>query len=201
MVFRRELEIAASALARSLLRWVVMSIILVPLDFSDCAPHVVTEALRFAEAFRGRLLLLHASDPPRGLPLTATVQPSGSPKAMSVEALLRQDAEAHLAPQLRLARERGVEAEGRVVFGPIAEVILGVAGEVRADMIVMGTHGRTGLARMTMGSIAEEIIRHADVPVVTVRTKHHAGCAASSCATCDLGRSTVERSIEAEEVG
>ena len=88
MVFRRELEIAASALARSLLRWVVMSIILVPLDFSDCAPHVVTEALRFAEAFRGRLLLLHASDPPRGLPLTATVQPSGSPKAMSVEALL-----------------------------------------------------------------------------------------------------------------
>ena len=90
---------------------------------------------------------------------------------------------------------------GAAVESLVSEVILGVAAEVRADMIVMGTHGRTGLARMTMGSIAEEIIRHADVPVVTVRTKHHAGCAASSCATCDLGRSTVERSIEAEEVG
>jgi universal stress protein A len=178
-----------------------MQLILVPLDFSDCATHVVAEALRFAEAFRGRLLLLHASDPPRGLPLSAAVQPPGSPGPVSVEALLRQDADAHLAPMLLLARERGVEADGRVVFGHIAEAILAVAAESRADMIVMGTHGRTGLARMTMGSIAEDIIRHADVPVLTVRTKHHAGCVAPSCAKCDLGRSNIERLIEAENVG
>ena len=58
-----------------------------------------------------------------------------------------------------------------------------------------------GLALATMGSIAEDIVRHAEVPVITVRTRHHAGCAASSCATCDLGRSEVERAIDAEDAG
>jgi nucleotide-binding universal stress UspA family protein len=178
-----------------------MPLILVPLDFSDCAPHVVAEALRFSEAFCARLLLLHASDPRGPIPLTATVQPPGSREPMTVEALLRRDADAHLAPLLRLARERGVEADGRVEFGHVAEVVLAVAAGERADMILMGTHGRTGLARATMGSIAEDIVRHAEVPVITVRTRHHAGCAASSCATCDLGRSEVERAIDAEDAG
>lgn len=178
-----------------------MSLILVPLDFSDCAPNVLAEALRFAQAFSGRLLLLHASETPRGLPLTATVQPPGVAKPVTVEALLRQDADARLAPLLRTAQERGVEAEARVMFGHVPEVILDVAAKEHADMILMGTHGRTGLARATLGSIAEEVVRHAVVPVITVRTQHHAGCAAKSCATCELGRSEAERMLDAEDVG
>lgn len=178
-----------------------MSLILVPLDFSDCAPNVLAEAIRFAQAFSGRLLLLHASETPRGLPLTATVQPPGAKAPMTVEAMLRRDAEAHITPMIQTAKERGVEAEARVVFGHIAEVILDVASKDRVDMILMGTHGRTGLARATLGSIAEDVVRHAEVPVITVRTRHHAGCAAKSCATCDLGRSDAERMLDAEDVG
>ena len=178
-----------------------MSIILVPLDFSECAPNVVAEAVRFARAFEARLVLLHASETPRGLPLTATVQPPGSSAPLTVEALLRRDADAQLAPLLRAAREAGVRAESRVAFGPIGATILDVAARDGAAMILMGTHGRTGLARVTMGSIAEEVVRHAEVPVITVRTRHHAGCAARSCAACGLGRSDAERALDAEDVG
>jgi universal stress protein A len=178
-----------------------MTSILVPLDFSDCAPKLLDEAIRFARAFGAELLLLHVSDPPRSLPLNALVQPRGAREPIAVEALLRADADAHLGPMVQAARERGIEAEARVAFGRIADVIREVATRERVDMIVMGTHGRTGLARATIGSIAEEVLRHADVPVVTVRTRHHAGCAASSCASCALGESDVEHLVDAEGDG
>lgn len=178
-----------------------MTSILVPLDFSDCAPKLLDEAVRFARAFGAKLLLLHASDPPRSLPLNAMLQPRGAREPIAVEAMLRADADAHLAPLLRAARERGIEAEGRVAFGRIADVIREVATRERVEMIVMGTHGRTGLVRAAIGSVAEEVLRHADVPVVTVRTRHHAGCAASSCASCSLGQSDAEHLVGAEDDG
>jgi len=178
-----------------------MSLILVPLDFSDCALNVLDEAVRFARAFRSRLMLLHASDPPRSLPLSAIVQPRDAQTPMRVEAVLRADAEAHMEPMLRVARTRGIEAEARVAFGPIAEVILEVASQERADMILLGTHGRTGLLRVALGSIAEDVLRHAEVPVITVRSQHHAGCAASSCGTCTVGQSDAERLVSAEDDG
>lgn len=178
-----------------------MSLILVPLDFSDCAPNVLEEAIRFARAFGSRLLLLHASDPPRGLPLTAMVEPPGERGPRPVETILREDAETHLQPMIRSAHDRGIMAEYRVAFGRVAEVILDVASRERASMILMGTHGRTGLLRATLGSIAEDVVRHAEVPVITVRTKHHASCEARSCASCSLGQSDVERLLGAEDVG
>lgn len=178
-----------------------MTSILVPLDFSDCAPKLLDEAIRFARAFGGKLLLLHVSDPPRGVPLNAMLQPRGAREPIAVEALLRADADAHLAPMLRAARERGIEAESRVAFGRIAEVVLQIASQERVGMIVMGTHGRTGLVRAAIGSIAEEVLRHADVPVITVRAQHHTGCVASSCASCTLGQSDTERLVSAEDDG
>lgn len=178
-----------------------MASILVPLDFSECAPNVLAEAVRFARAFSAELVLLHASDPPRGLPLTATVQPPDGGPARPVATLLREDAEAHLAPMVATAREAGVAARIAVVFGPVAQSVLDVAAREGATMILMGTHGRTGLARATLGSIAEDVVRHAEVPVVTVRTKHRAGCVARSCATCGSGRSPFEERLGAEDVG
>ncbi len=178
-----------------------MSLILVPLDFSDCAPNVLDEAVRFARAFHGKLLLLHASDPPRGLPLTAMVEPPGERGPRPVATLLREDAEAHLAPMVDRARKLGIEAASHVAFGRVGQVILDVAAREHADMILMGTHGRTGLLRATLGSIAEDVVRHAEVPVITVRTKHHARCEAGSCGSCALGQSDVERLLGAEDAG
>lgn len=178
-----------------------MPLLLVPVDFSECAPSLLSEAIRFARAFGGRLLLLHASETPTGLALTSTVQPMGESAPATVAALLRRDAEAHLAPLLASAEARGVSAEARVVFGHPAATILEVATREGVDMIVMGTHGRTGLARAMMGSVSEEIVRHADVPVITVRVRHTAACGGRRCATCDLGRSDLERALSAEDVG
>ena len=80
----------------------------------------------------------------------------------------------------RLRRIEGLDAkvpvETRLVEGFAPEQILKVADEVKADLIVIGSHGRTGLGRLLMGSVAEEVLRHATCPVLTVRT--HAPAAA-----------------------
>lgn len=178
-----------------------MSTILVPLDFSDCAPRVLAEAVRFARAFHARLLLLHASEAPRGLPLNALVQPSVGGVAQPVAKILREDAEAHLVPLVEAARAAGVEARAVVTFGSVAEVVLDTAAREEVAMILMGTHGRSGISRAVLGSVAEDVVRHSDVPVITVRARHGPSCAASRCASCEQGRSEVERMIAAQELG
>ena len=53
----------------------------------------------------------------------------------------------------------------------------------------------------TLGSVAEDVMHHAEVPVVTIRAQHRPGCAAQRCATCDLGRTSMEDLVSAEDVG
>lgn len=64
---------------------------------------------------------------------------------------------------------KGVNVSGKVVTGYAAEEILGHAKEDEADMIVMGTHGRTGIDRILFGSVAEKVVKSADIPVLTIR--------------------------------
>ncbi|MEZ4390623.1 MAG: universal stress protein [Polyangiales bacterium] len=97
-----------------------MSLLLVPVDFSECAPSLLSEAIRFARAFGARLLLLHASETPTGLALNSTVQPPGEASPATVAALLRRDADQHLAPRRRRRGERragGVEGGLRAPRG------------------------------------------------------------------------------------
>ena len=63
----------------------------------------------------------------------------------------------------------GVEAKGQVLIGYAAEEILNRAREEKADLIVMGTHGRKGIDRILFGSVAEKVVKNADMPVLTVR--------------------------------
>jgi nucleotide-binding universal stress UspA family protein len=67
-------------------------------------------------------------------------------------------------------RAQGVEVRTIARVGEVSETILQVARDERVDVIVMGTHGRAGLGRLILGSVAEKIVRQAEVPVVTVRT-------------------------------
>jgi nucleotide-binding universal stress UspA family protein len=64
----------------------------------------------------------------------------------------------------------GVPIEHRVEEGDAARTILRIAGEINADLIVMGTHGRTGLSRLLMGSVAEQVVRKAPCAVLTVKS-------------------------------
>src|SRR5262249_27158268 len=84
-----------------------------------------------------------------------------------------------------------VKVEHRLVEGFAAEGILNAAKEAKADIIVMGTHGRTGFNRLLMGSVAEEVLRKATCPVLTVKPPSHAADekdaedAAESCAVAN----------------
>jgi nucleotide-binding universal stress UspA family protein len=70
------------------------------------------------------------------------------------------------------ARKSGASATAKVVIEPNipGEIIIAAAREANVDLIVMGTHGRTGIKRLVLGSVAEHVLRHAPCPVVTVRS-------------------------------
>jgi nucleotide-binding universal stress UspA family protein len=89
-----------------------------------------------------------------------------------VGAFIRDASMAELERYSSELRELGVEVSARVEIGDPVETILAVVEEVQPVMIVMGTHGRTGLAHLLMGSIAEKVMRRADRPVLTVPAKH-----------------------------
>jgi nucleotide-binding universal stress UspA family protein len=176
-----------------------MSWILVPVDFSTCATLVVREACRFADAFGAGLLLFHAAEAPRGLPLGARIQPPGLGHSVTVAEWLLRDAESQLQ---RLAAEAGNRpVRWMVRSGHVVECIQEVAASEKVEMIVMGTHGRRGAMRVVLGSVAEEVVRTASVPVLTLRNQHRPDCKAASCAACLADRSPAEQMLVAETEG
>ena len=137
--------------------------LLVPVDPAGCAWLVVAHAARLAQACGARVSLLHVVDPPTGVQLQD--QLGGDRSAGDV-----LDAEARAAlTSLQQAFPPGVEVDARVEHGGPAAAILGAVERLAPDLVVMGTHGRTGLQRMLMGSVAEHVIRRCAVPVLVVR--------------------------------
>ena len=128
--------------------------ILCPTDFSPASHAAFEYAERLAASTGAELLVLHAE---LGWGATAS---SDQPSAATTQALGKVQ-----------PREAGVHVEHLVDYGVPGEVICWVAQERKCDQIVMGTHGRTGLSRLLMGSVAEHVIRHARCPVLTVRLR------------------------------
>ncbi len=130
-----------------------------PYDFSKSAAKALGVGADLAARHDGSLLVVHAIPPvypTHGRP----IPPSAGEVAM-VEARLVEDV-------ARIVRGRRVgRVRSRVMIGPPAGCILEAAR--RADAIVMGTLGRSGLPHLLLGSVAERVIRHAEVPVLTVR--------------------------------
>jgi len=139
-----------------------ISTILYPTDFSEEAATAFDVACALAREGQARVVVLHVERPPLAtLGGTAGVPP-----------LPNEYDRERLEEQLRLIRapEAGIQVEHRLEFGEPEAVILAVAEQIGADLIIMGTHGRTGLRRLLMGSVAEHIVRRASCPVLTVRT-------------------------------
>ena len=174
--------------------------ILVPIDFSDCSQQVVDEAAAIARRRGGKLVLLHVPESPRGLSGSAMVSPDGS-KAQTVASYLRQSAETRLAAFVQAVEAKGTAARALVRSGQIAATIVDVAEELAVGMIVMGTHGRTGVARVLLGSVAEAVTRHASCPVTTVRTQYKPECDARGCAWCATHVTSELESLRAEADG
>ncbi len=174
--------------------------LLVPVDFSACSLLVTHQAADLAARLGSRLVLLHVAELPPGLPADALVAPEGV--SGTAGSLVATDARARLAPFLAAAAGRSVPAEALVRAGPVVKTILAVADEVRAGMLVLGTHGRSGLARVVLGSVAESVVHEAKVPVVLLRREPRPECDRESGDWCvHDGRSPVEARLAAETTG
>lgn len=149
--------------------------ILVPLDGSTFAEQALPHALEIARAADAELHLL-------------TVVPTLDNQTMAVVDLypmyvyrsfmvdqsqemerLQADLRAYLEQLCQRAASAGVRAEPVLRFGQPAEEIIGYAHEAGCDLIVMSTHGRSGLGRWVYGSVADKVLRGADIPVLLVR--------------------------------
>ncbi len=141
-------------------------LILVPTDFSGGAERALRWARILARAFAAKITLLHVVD------LASAWTPIGA--LVSIPTPIPADFAERLTDYTRAALDtiaQGMpEVAARLVRkGDTREVILEVAKEVGADVIVMGTHGRHGFSHLFIGSVAEHVVRHAPVPVWTVR--------------------------------
>jgi universal stress protein A len=160
--------------------------ILVPTDFSSAANHAMGYALEEATHHQAKLTLLHVlhhhpatevyyvKDAPQGGPGYAaefgTRLPSFPAQAPET---VRRDYYEEALEQLRVlvpATFPGVW-DAQVTTGKPAEAIVRTAEELDVDLIIMATHGRTGVPHIVLGSVAEQVIRHAPCPVLTVRQK------------------------------
>jgi nucleotide-binding universal stress UspA family protein len=123
-------------------------------------------AVRLAKREGGTLLLLHVLTPPS--PFSAGSGPPPS-SYLDLLAAARREARRRLAAALARARTAGARARAKLVEGGAAEQILKLGRRWRPDVIVIGTHGRSGVRHFLMGSVAEHVVRRASRPVLTVR--------------------------------
>jgi len=141
--------------------------ILVPVDFSTTSETAIVYAQALAARFAAAIELLHVVEDPVA---SGAWDPDASYLTIpDLTDRLVEDAGRRLADTKGRLDADGVTVETRVVTGSPARAIVAAAEEDGCDVIVMGTHGRTGLSHMLMGSVAERVIRTAGCPVLTVR--------------------------------
>jgi nucleotide-binding universal stress UspA family protein len=145
--------------------------ILVPHDFSPCAERALGLAAELAKAQEAALWLLHVTELPENLARDTPVQSSNEKVLVPLGEYARSGAARRLEGIAEPLRRQGLSVATKAVLGTRTEAILRVAHELRSDLIVVGTHGRTGLSHMWLGSVAEKLVRFAPVPVLTVRAE------------------------------
>lgn len=135
--------------------------ILVPVDFSSYSESTTDYASMIAERFEATLILMHVIE---SLPYSVTDTLKLIEHRRALETLAGS-----LLDNLRDAlRARKLAVKTELVWGNPSREILAKARREKTDLIVMGTHGRTGLPHIVLGSVAEKIVRLAEIPVLTV---------------------------------
>lgn len=134
------------------------------LDFSEVSPKVAEYARSLAEACGAKIVALYVAPS-----LTQYVE--FHVQASYIDDFVTGIVSGATDTMEAFVKEyfKGVPVESRVVSGYAAEEIVGVADEVGADMIVLGTHGRKGIDKILFGSVAEKVIKTAKVPVLSMR--------------------------------
>jgi universal stress protein A len=138
--------------------------ILCPVDYSECSARALGYAARMAFKDSARLYLMHVVDSRVFEYGGAVSEAATSPDS---ETILRLEEKLKESIPMELRGE--LEVETMVKTGIPVEEILKVASDREVDIIVMGTHGRTGVAHVVLGSVAENVVRRAPCPVLIIR--------------------------------
>lgn len=140
--------------------------ILVGTDFSECGEAAFEAAVRLAHDLGADLVLVHAF-PKRMMPMGSAV--SGHQAVEEIEGELEEDQAVELSTEwAKRARQQGIEVEPIARPGPPAEAILDEADKNDALMVVVGTHGRGGLRKLVLGSVAADVVHRSRRPVLVV---------------------------------
>jgi universal stress protein A len=143
--------------------------ILVAVDFSDSSETALDLAAKLASSMGGDVDLLHAWDVPVFLGPDAMIGYSATAQPLARH--IAQQARQQMDACIQRAKERGISIHGSFVLeGNIAHTICEKAENGEYDLLVLGTRGRTGLSHLLLGSVAETVVRHSTVPVLTVRS-------------------------------
>jgi nucleotide-binding universal stress UspA family protein len=143
--------------------------ILVPVDFSDDSLKALDYAVQFSAPFKAELVLLYVVEPVYYA--TPVDMYATSPNLALLLDEQRKSGKAQLARlEAKLIKAKR-KARAVLKTGSPAQVIADAAKRLKADMIIMATHGRTGLSHVLLGSVAERVVRTAGCPVLTVRRK------------------------------
>jgi nucleotide-binding universal stress UspA family protein len=144
--------------------------ILVPVDFSDCSLAALRFATDLGRSLGSEVDVLHVFPVPMA-PIADGMMPAAPAAAIQeLTEYASKEATRQLGEFLDSVAKEGVGfVQGRLEMGSAYERILGIAKEGLYDLIVMGTHGRTGLSRFFMGSVAERVVRLGPCAVLTIR--------------------------------
>ena len=138
-----------------------------PTDFSECANYALSYAASFARQARASIICVHVIEP-----VVPTVGYTGMAEPMPIADIsdqLEDSAERELPKIAECEECRGLEVEEVIAHGDAASEIVRVARERGVDLIVISSHGRTGLGRLLFGSTTESVVRHAPCPVLVVK--------------------------------
>jgi universal stress protein A len=142
--------------------------ILVPIDYSDNSRTALAYAAELAKSFGASLDLVHVWDRPTYATDAVMVQRPGEAHK-PISELIRENAEKDMADLLAgLSLPSELKVESRLLAGDPASTLLTELKKGAHDLVVISTHGRTGLAHLLLGSIAEKLVRLSPVPVLTV---------------------------------
>jgi nucleotide-binding universal stress UspA family protein len=138
--------------------------ILCPMDFSDASKNAFRYACEFAKSMGSKIMLLNVIEP---RPMAADMTLNYIPLEDDMANAAREDFE----PLIQEAKSKGVDVTADVMIGVPADMILAQMADIDASLLIMGSHGKTGLSRLLMGSVAEAVVRKAKIPVLIVKAE------------------------------
>lgn len=141
--------------------------ILVPVDLSEGSLVLLNYAVQLARPFNASIDVINVWEPPQYVAPDLLVAAPGW-NAQSLEQMAVDTAKKELETLVRKVENPPVPLRARVEVGEAASTVLRVAEEGKHDLIIMGTHGRRGLPRLLMGSVAQKVVARSNCPVVTL---------------------------------